>query len=74
MSVFVYRFEDCMNACASFNAESQYSNHEDVNCAGVSCIDGAPHELKNNMYNDGNYFLKAAALAAHTNSSVSSAM
>ncbi len=60
LSVFVYQFEDCINACASYNAAEQ-SEHTHLNssCAGVSFDYTQPYG--NTDFWGGNCFLKAVA-------------
>jgi len=37
MSVFIYTFEDCMNACVSYNINgADERTHNGSSCAGVS--------------------------------------
>jgi hypothetical protein len=37
MSVFIYTFEDCMNACVSYNSNgADERTHNGSSCAGVS--------------------------------------
>ena len=69
MSVFVYQFEDCINACASYNLAQQAEHtHSNSSCAGVSFDYTAAYG--NRRFWGGNYFLKAVAF--NPNSSTSS--
>ena len=57
MSVFVYQFEDCLHACASYNsAQMSESTHNGSMCRSISYDYTLDHN--NLSFADGNCFLK----------------
>ena len=63
MGVYVYQFEDCIHACASYNsAQATESTHNGSTCRGISYDYTLSHN--NLSFWDGNCFLKATAYSA----------
>ena len=70
LAVYVIQFEDCINACASYNMGS---DHPNSSCLIVSYNLGIPRGTV--LHQDGNCFLKGrAGIPAVTNENTSSAV